>query len=136
MIEITNLSKKFKDLEAVRSLSFSVNRGEIFGIVGPDGAGKSTLLRMIAGIMKPSDGSIIIDGIDVASNMQRIKKMLAYMPQRFGLYEDLTVEENIFFFGKLFGLSSKEIEIRFQGFMNLAGLALLRIGLQGSSLEA
>ena len=135
MIEITNLSKKFKDLEAVRSLSFSVNRGEIFGIVGPDGAGKSTLLRMIAGIMKPSDGSIIIDGIDVASNMQRIKKMLAYMPQRFGLYEDLTVEENIFF-GKLFGLSSKEIEIKFQGFMNLAGLVLLRIGLQGSSLEA
>ncbi|HOK01760.1 MAG TPA: ABC transporter ATP-binding protein [Spirochaetota bacterium] len=131
MIEITNLSKKFKDLEAVRSLSFSVNRGEIFGIVGPDGAGKSTLLRMIAGIMKPSDGSIIIDGIDVASNMQRIKKMLAYMPQRFGLYEDLTVEENIFFFGKLFGLSSKEIEIKIPGLYEFSRLGPFKDRLAG-----
>ena len=86
---------------------------------------------MIAGIMKPSDGSIIIDGIDVASNMQRIKKMLAYMPQRFGLYEDLTVEENIFFFGKLFGLSSKEIEIKIPGLYEFSRLGPFKDRLAG-----
>lgn len=110
MIEVNNLTKNFGDLTAVSSVSFSVCKGEIFGIVGPDGAGKSTLLRMIAGIMEPTSGTILVDGLDVASNKDRIKKLLAYMPQRFGLYEDLTVEENIRFFGRLFGLGKKEIE--------------------------
>ncbi len=112
MISVNNLTKKFGENRAVDSLSFDVRRGEIFGIVGPDGAGKSTLLRMMAGITIPAEGEILIDGMDVARNRFRIKESLAYMPQRFGLYEDLTVEENIRFFGRLFGVPRKTIDER------------------------
>lgn len=112
MITVESLTKRFGENRAVDSLSFEVKKGEIFGIVGPDGAGKSTLLRMMAGIMIPSAGSILIDGMDVAKNRFRIKESLAYMPQRFGLYEDLTVEENIRFFGRLFGVPGRDIALR------------------------
>lgn len=112
MITVDQLTKRFGGNIAVDSLGFNVKRGEIFGIVGPDGAGKSTLLRMMAGIMAPTSGSIIIDGMNVAQNRFNIKESLAYMPQRFGLYEDLTVEENIRFFGRLFGVSGGEIDKR------------------------
>jgi ABC-2 type transport system ATP-binding protein len=96
-------------LTAVSSLSFHVNHGEILGIVGPDGAGKSTLLRLIASILSPNEGTITIKDINVHKHPFSIKENLAYMPQRFGLYEDLTVEENIHFFGRLFGVPHKEI---------------------------
>ncbi|HOD15218.1 MAG TPA: ABC transporter ATP-binding protein [Spirochaetota bacterium] len=109
MIEVANISKRFGEIVAVDSLGFTVNRGEIFGIVGPDGSGKSTLLRMISSILVPDRGSITIGGMDVQKNPIAVKERLAYMPQRFGLYEDLTVEENIFFFGRLFLLSRREI---------------------------
>jgi ABC-2 type transport system ATP-binding protein len=109
VITAVELTKYFGETPAVDSLDFTVNRGEIFGIVGPDGSGKSTLLRMISSILIPNRGSITINGINVQENPIRIKEKLAYMPQRFGLYEDLTVEENIFFFGKLFLLSRREI---------------------------
>jgi ABC-2 type transport system ATP-binding protein len=112
VITVDQLTKRFGGNIAVDSLGFNVKRGEIFGIVGPDGAGKSTLLRMMAGIMAPTSGSIIIDGMNVAQNRFNIKESLAYMPQRFGLYEDLTVEENIRFFGRLFGVSGGEIDKR------------------------
>jgi len=109
VIEVANISKRFGEIVAVDSLGFTVNRGEIFGIVGPDGSGKSTLLRMISSILVPYRGSITIGGMDVQKNPIAVKERLAYMPQRFGLYEDLTVEENIFFFGRLFLLSRREI---------------------------
>jgi ABC-2 type transport system ATP-binding protein len=109
VITAVELTKYFGETPAVDSLDFTVNRGEIFGIVGPDGSGKSTLLRMISSILIPNRGTITINGINVQENPIRIKEKLAYMPQRFGLYEDLTVEENIFFFGKLFLLSRREI---------------------------
>jgi ABC-2 type transport system ATP-binding protein len=109
VITAVELTKHFGETPAVDSLDFTVNKGEIFGIVGPDGSGKSTLLRMISSILIPDRGSITINGINVRENPIRIKEKLAYMPQRFGLYEDLTVEENIFFFGKLFLLSRREI---------------------------
>lgn len=109
MITVNNLTKKFGENMAVNLSGFDVKKGEIFGIVGPDGAGKSTLLRIMAGIMLPSEGTILIDKMDVAKNRFRIKGSMAYMPQRFGLYEDLTVEENIRFFGRLFGIRNKEI---------------------------
>lgn len=109
MITAVELTKHFGDTPAVESLDFTVNRGEIFGIVGPDGSGKSTLLRMISSILRPDRGSITINGINVQEHPIKIKERLAYMPQRFGLYEDLTVEENIFFFGRLFLLSRSEI---------------------------
>ncbi len=97
---------------AVSGMSFDVRKGEIFGIVGPDGAGKSTLLRLMTGILNLDHGSISIDGINVHDHPYRIKENLAYMPQKFGLYEDLTVEENIYFFGRLFGIKRKEIARR------------------------
>ncbi len=109
MIEVKNLSKSFRKEPALSDISFLIGKGEIFGIVGPDGAGKSTLLRILAGILQPGSGTVFIDGIDLFKNLYLIKDGLAYMPQKFGLYEDLTVDENIFFFGNLFGLSNKEI---------------------------
>ncbi len=112
MIGVSGISKSFGNVKAVNDLSFNVSRGEIFGIVGPDGAGKSTLLRMISGILVPDSGTISIRGSDVYRDTFRIKENLAYMPQRFGLYEDLTVEENIYFFGRLFGVSGKKIRSR------------------------
>lgn len=112
MIQVRNITKRFGDIAAVDNLSFTVGKGEIFGIVGPDGAGKSTLLRMMSGILIPGSGAVEINGLNIQNNLYSIKENLAYMPQRFGLYEDLTVEENIIFFGRLFGVSNKEIKSR------------------------
>lgn len=122
MIVAESLTKSFGGREAVSSLSFSTLKGEIFGIVGPDGAGKSTLLRMAAAILRPDSGNLSIDGMDVSGNPYSIKERLAYMPQRFGLYEDLTVEENIYFFGRLFGRSKRQVRAgldRLYGFSRL-----------------
>ena len=109
MIIGKGISKKFGSITAVDSLDFEIVQGEIFGIVGPDGAGKSTLLRLISTILKPDHGEITISGKNIYDDPFSIKEKLSYMPQRFGLYEDLTVEENIYFFGRLYGMSKKEI---------------------------
>ena len=102
MLAVRDIEKSFCDTHAVRGVSFDVPKGEIFGIVGPDGAGKSTLLRIIASTLEPDSGTISIGGVSLASAMFKAREKIAYMPQRFGLYEDLTVEENIRFFGSLF----------------------------------
>ena len=112
MIEASGVVKRFGGIEAVSDLSFGVRPGEIFGIVGPDGAGKSTLLRLISSILVPDGGTIMVGGINVHERPFDIKENLAYMPQRFGLYEDLTVEENVFFFGRLFGVPTRRIKER------------------------
>ncbi|PKN52702.1 MAG: multidrug ABC transporter ATP-binding protein [Deltaproteobacteria bacterium HGW-Deltaproteobacteria-13] len=109
MINVVNLTKHFGSNEAVSALSFTINKGEIYGIVGPDGAGKSTLLRLMSTILEPDSGSVLIKDVNIHDHPYAIKENLAYMPQKFGLYEDLTVEENIYFFGRLFGLSKKDI---------------------------
>ncbi|MEI8172985.1 MAG: ABC transporter ATP-binding protein [Deltaproteobacteria bacterium] len=112
----------FGNTEAVRNVSFGVERGTIFGLVGSDGAGKSTLLRMIATMIKPSSGSIVIDGTDVVSEKTRIKDLIGYMPQRFGLYHDLTVDENMDFFMNVFNITGAERKRRrekYLGFSNL-----------------
>ncbi|HVE21535.1 MAG TPA: ABC transporter ATP-binding protein [Acidocella sp.] len=98
------LSRRFGTVCAVREVSLSVRRGEIFGLVGPDGAGKSTMMRMLAGVLPPDTGRIIIAGVDVVADPEAAKEKLSYMPQRFGLYEDLTVAENIFFYAEMFGV--------------------------------
>lgn len=131
MITAVDLTRTFGDITAVDSLNFTVNRGEIFGIVGPDGSGKSTLLRMVSSILVPDGGSITINGISVKENPFRIKESLAYMPQRFGLYEDLTVEENIFFFGKLFLLSHREIRKKLESLYGFSRLGPFRDRLAG-----
>jgi ABC-2 type transport system ATP-binding protein len=131
MITAVDVTRTFGDITAVDSLSFTVNKGEIFGIVGPDGSGKSTLLRMISSILVPDGGSIVINGIDVKENPFKIKESLAYMPQRFGLYEDLTVEENIFFFGRLFLLSRREIRKKLDSLYGFSRLGPFRDRLAG-----
>ncbi len=131
MIIARGIEKSFGDIAAVSYLDFEVRRGEIFGIVGPDGAGKSTLLRLISTIIKPDRGTIIVNGIDILDNPLLIKENLAYMPQRFGLYEDLTVEENIFFFGRLFNISAREIQKRLTRLYEFSQLGPFRNRLAG-----
>ena len=97
VIAAEGLTKSFPGVRAVDSLSFDVRAGEIFGLVGPDGAGKTTTLRMLAGIMPPDAGKAMVAGFDVIRDPEGAKHALSYMPQRFGLYEDLTVDENIRF---------------------------------------
>lgn len=132
MIKIVNLTKRFGDHEAVSSLSFAINRGEIFGIVGPDGSGKSTLLRLMSTILEPDAGSVMIKDVNVHDHPYAIKENLAYMPQRFGLYEDMTVEENIYFFGRLFGLSKKDIRNREKRLYEFSRLAPFKDRLAGN----
>jgi len=112
VISVVDLTKRFGDHEAVSSLNFTVNKGEIYGIVGPDGAGKSTLLRLMSTLLEPDCGQVTVRNVKIHDNPYAIKENLAYMPQRFGLYGDLTVEENIQFYGRLFGLSKKEVRKR------------------------
>ena len=110
MIDIRDLSKSFGNVRAVDSVSCTIGLGEIFGVVGPDGAGKSTLLRMLSTILPGDGGAVTVEGRDALAPESRIKERIAYMPQRFGLYEDLTVEENIHFFGRLFAVPKKTID--------------------------
>ncbi|MFC1669373.1 ABC transporter ATP-binding protein [Spirochaetota bacterium] len=112
MIVAKDLTKSFPKNPAVSSLDFKIQKGEIFGIVGPDGAGKSTLLRLMSTILVPDKGELLINDVDIFKDSYLIKEKMAYMPQRFGLYEDLTVEENIYFFGRLFSVPGKEIKKR------------------------
>ena len=122
IIEIQNVSMNFGPIVAVDGVTLSVNEGVITGFVGSDGAGKSTLLRMVTGLIKPSSGVIAIDGVHAAGGRRKIRAMIGYMPQRFGLYEDLTVEENFDFFMDIFGIAGKERKARkerFLGFSNL-----------------
>jgi len=117
------LTKDFPGVRAVDHLSFEVHPGEIFGLVGPDGAGKTTTLRMLAGIMPPDEGSAKVDGSDVVRDPENAKHHLSYMPQRFGLYEDLTVEENIRFYADLFGVNRTEREQRAAQLLRAAGMS-------------
>jgi len=132
VIKVVNLTKRFGDHEAVSSLSFTINKGEIYGIVGPDGAGKSTLLRLMSTILEPDEGSVRINDVNVYDHPYAIKENLAYMPQKFGLYEDLTVEENIHFFGRLFGLSRSEIKKREKRLYEFSRLAPFKDRLAGN----
>ena len=121
-IRTDRVSKSFGTIEAVKEVTFQIAKGEIFGLVGSDGAGKSTLLRMVATMIKPSSGKIFMDDLDVALQKTRVKSLIGYMPQRFGLYQDLTVEENIDFFMDIFGVFGAERrkrKERYLGFSNL-----------------
>ncbi len=111
-VSIRGLEKRFSGTVALGGVDLAIRKGEIFGLVGPDGAGKSTLLRCMAGILEPGAGSIHIAGIRVRAGDPSIKSRLAYMPGRFGLYEDLTVEENLDFFARLYGVGKVQREKR------------------------
>ncbi len=120
------LTKSFPGVRAVDALSFEVRAGEIFGMVGPDGAGKTTTLRMLAGIMSPDAGTASIAGINVVADPERAKHSLSYMPQRFGLYEELSVDENIRFYADLFGVNKAEREKRSTELLRAAGMSEFR----------
>jgi len=104
MIRIANLTRRFGTNVAVDHISLEISKGEIFGLVGPDGAGKTTTLRMICGLIEITEGRAEIDGLDVSRSLDPVKDRIGYMAQRFGLYPDLTVEENMYFYSDLFGV--------------------------------
>ncbi len=108
IVETSGLTRKFGDLTAVDHLSIQIERGEIFGLVGPDGAGKTTTLRLLCGLVSPTEGKASVAGHDVEHNLDAIKDEIGYMAQRFGLYQDLTVRENMEFYGDLFGIPRNE----------------------------
>ncbi len=108
IIETRDLTRKFATLTAVDHLNLQVSAGEIFGLVGPDGAGKTTTLRMLCGLLDPTAGSARVAGHDVAREPQAVKDQIGYMAQRFGLYQDLTVQENMDFYADLFGIVGEE----------------------------
>src|SRR5215471_20494961 len=110
IIETRDLTRRFGELTAVDHLNLTVCKGEIFGLVGPDGAGKTTTLRMLCGLMDPSEGSARVAGHDAAHESQAVKDRIGYMAQRFGLYQDLTVEENMNFYADLFAITGGERE--------------------------
>ncbi|WP_136523813.1 ABC transporter ATP-binding protein [Geomonas ferrireducens] len=130
-IELDGLTKSFPDVRAVDGLSFKVARGEIFGLVGPDGAGKTTTMRMLAGVLAPDAGSARVAGYDMTRDPEGAKQHISYMPQRFGLYEELTVDENIRFYADLFGVPRSERETRAAELLQAAGMAEFRSRLAG-----
>lgn len=107
-VETFDLTKKFGDLIAVNSVNLKVERGEIFGLLGPNGAGKSTLVRLLCGLLRPTSGSATVGGFSIVKEPGEIKKIIGYMSQRFGLYDDLTVEENISFYAGIY-LNDKKL---------------------------
>jgi ABC-2 type transport system ATP-binding protein len=130
-IQTFELTRSFPGVTAVNHLSFQVSAGEIFGLVGPDGAGKTTTMRMLAGVLKPDSGSAVVAGFDMTRDPEAAKHYLSYMPQRFGLYEDLTVDENIRFYADIFGVSRKQKEERAPRLLQAAGMAEFRSRLAG-----
>lgn len=118
VISAKNLTKKFGTFTAVDSISFDVGKGEIFGFLGANGAGKTTAMKMLIGIWKPSSGKATVAGFDVYTQTEHIKKNIGYMSQRFSLYEDLTVLENIRFFGGIYGLNNQQLQERTDALMD------------------
>src|SRR5437773_2777193 len=112
MIEVEGLTKRFGTFTAVDHVSFSVGKGSIFGFLGPNGSGKTTVIRMLCGILEPTDGTARIGGHDIVRDLDPIKEMIGYMSQKFSLYDELTVNENLIFAGKLYGLSGGELDQR------------------------
>jgi ABC-2 type transport system ATP-binding protein len=130
-IRVSGLGKSFPEVRAVDNISFDVHPGEIFGLVGPDGAGKTTTLRVLAGVMPPDEGSVTVAGCNVIRDPEGAKHHLSYMPQRFGLYEDLTVDENIRFYADLFGVQKTDRERRAEELLKAAGMSEFRRRLAG-----
>lgn len=122
-IDVRGLTRQFGRFRAVDDLSFVVDRGQIFGFLGSNGAGKSTTIRMLCGLLRPTAGHALIDGIDVGREPEAVKRRIGYMSQRFSLYARLTVDENIRFYAGLYGLAGARLESRRQFVIELAGLS-------------
>jgi len=122
MVSARGLTRRFGSFTAVDDVSLDVGRGEIFGFLGANGAGKTTMIRMLCGLLMPSGGEATVAGFDVYRESESIKRNIGYMSQRFSLYEDLTIEENIEFYGGIYGLRMDEIRIRRDGLVEMLGL--------------
>jgi ABC-2 type transport system ATP-binding protein len=131
MVELEGLTRRFGDLAAVDGLSFTVGSGELFGLVGPDGAGKTTTLRMLAGVLRPSAGDARLAGRSVAREPERVKQIIAYMSQRFGLYGDLTVAENLEFYADLYRVPRAERPPRLERLYHFSALGPFQDRLAG-----
>jgi ABC-2 type transport system ATP-binding protein len=121
-VVVKEVSKHFGRITVLSHVSLTVQKGTIFGLVGSDGAGKSTLLRMIATMIEPSAGRILVGGLDVATQKSRVKSLIGYMPQRFGLYRDLTIEENLDFFMDIFGVFGEDRAKRKEQYLRFSNL--------------
>lgn len=121
-VEINKLTKKFGNFTAVDSISFNIERGSIFGFLGPNGSGKSTTIRMLCGVISPTSGSGKVLGYDIVKETEKVRSSTGYMSQKFGLYEDLTVEENLNFYGGIYGLSGENLKNRKKSIIELADL--------------
>jgi ABC-2 type transport system ATP-binding protein len=130
-ISLRGLTRRFGELTAVDGLTFDVAPGELFGLVGPDGAGKTTTLRMLAGVLRPSAGDAWLSGVSVAQDPERVKHSLAYMSQRFGLYTDLTVRENIMFYADLYRVPDAERPARLERLYRFSNLGAFEHRLAG-----
>lgn len=120
---IEHLVKRFGSFVAVDDVSFRVGRGEIMGFLGPNGAGKSTIIRILCGLLRPSAGRVLVAGIDVTKDPERVREHIGYMSQKFSLYRDLTVEENLKFFGGIYRVSRRELAERMRFAIDMAGLS-------------
>lgn len=127
-----NLTKTFGDFTAVNDLSFEVPQGEIFGFLGPNGAGKSTTIRMLCGLLSPSSGQAVVAEVDVGKDPESVKRRIGYMSQKFSLYEDLTVEENLNFYGGIYGLDDSRLKARKEWALDMADLSRRRGDMAGS----
>jgi ABC-2 type transport system ATP-binding protein len=121
-IEVRQLTRRFGEFVAVNDLTFDVRQGEIFGFLGSNGAGKSTTIRMLCGLLRPTSGTARVGGVDVSRDPEAVKRRIGYMSQRFSLYEKLTVNQNITFFGGIYGLEAERLEARRAFVLDMAGL--------------
>lgn len=132
VIQVKDLTKMFGDFKAVNAISFHVKKGEIFGFLGANGAGKTTAMKMLIGISNPTSGSAHVAGFDVFTEPETIKRNIGYMSQKFALYDDLTVKENITFFGGIYGLTKAKIKEKTQELISDLGLEEVSNHLVGS----
>ena len=121
-VEAVELTKKFGDFTAVDRVSFTIDRGTIFGFLGPNGAGKTTTIRMLLGLLRPTSGAATVLGFDIVKQTDEIKRRIGYMSQRFSLYDDLTVDENLNFYGRTYGVRGKHLRARKAFVLEMAGL--------------
>ncbi|WP_409276254.1 ABC transporter ATP-binding protein [Neobacillus sp. SCS-31] len=123
MLSVSGIRKAFKDFEAVRSVSFTVSKGEAFGLLGPNGAGKSTTINMLTGLFPPTDGSIMLSGIDMKANPKKAQALIGIVPQEIALYQTMSAKDNLYFWGRMYGLSGSILDHRVAETLELIGLA-------------